>query len=71
MEKITKAQWEAYRIVRRMGMYNMHSPEAVRDSGLDKDIYFSIMKHYNELEDKFERFNISKLNKELDDVDDE
>ena len=66
-DDITKSQWQAYRIVRSMGMYNMHSPEAVRDSVIDKDIYFSIMKHYNELEDKFERLNISELNKELDD----
>ena len=55
MKKITKAQWEAYRIVQDMGLYNMFSPEAVRDSGLDKDTYLFIMKNYDELYDKFEK----------------
>ena len=52
---INKAQWEAYRIVQDMGLYNMFSPEAVRDSGLDKDTYLFIMKNYDELYDKFEK----------------
>ncbi len=52
---INKAQWEAYRIVQDMGLYNMFSPEAVRDSGLDKDTYLLIMKNYDELYDKFEK----------------
>tara|TARA_R110000824_G_scaffold278583_1_gene466839 strand:- start:1953 stop:2141 length:189 start_codon:yes stop_codon:yes gene_type:complete len=62
MEKITKAQWEAYRIIQGKGWFNMMSPEAVRASGLDKDVYFQIVKQYEELFDKFE---------EADDADDE
>ena len=54
MEEITKKQWKAYKRVQEGGLYNMLTPDAVRDSGLDKDIYFSIIKHYSELEEKFE-----------------
>ena len=32
----------------------MLSPDAVRLSGLDKDIYFDIVKNYNQLYEKFE-----------------
>ena len=54
MKKITKAQWEAYKIIQDKGWYNMLSPEAVRASGLDKDVYFQIIEQYDELEEKFE-----------------
>ena len=54
MKKITKAQWEAYKIIQDKGWYNMLSPEAVRASGLDKDVYFQIIEQYGELEEKFE-----------------
>ena len=53
-DDITKPQWEAYRIIQKMGFYNMMSPEAVRDSGLSKDVYFAIIDNYDELEEKFE-----------------
>ena len=53
MKKITKAQWEAYKIIQDKGWYNMLSPEAVRASGLDKDVYFQIIEQYDELEEKF------------------
>ena len=54
-DDITKPQWEAYRIIQKMGFYNMLSPEAVRDSGLDKDTYLFIMENYDELNDEFEK----------------
>ena len=38
-----------------MGLYNMFSPEAVRDSGLDKNTYLFIMENYDELHDEFEK----------------
>ena len=54
IEEITEAQWKAFRIIQDMGLHNMSSPEAVRDSGLDIDIYRTIQKHYNELYATFE-----------------
>ena len=54
MEEITKKQWKAYREVQDAGMFNMMSPQAVRASGLDKDTYFEIVEHYDELFDEFE-----------------
>ena len=55
MAEVTRAEWEAYRIIQNMGLYNMFSPEAVRDSGLDKDTYLFIMDNYDELHDEFEK----------------
>ena len=53
---ITKEQWEAYRIIKNMGLHDMHTdPQAVRDSGLDKDVYFIVQVYYDELSDKFEK----------------
>jgi hypothetical protein len=54
MKKITKAQWEAYKIIQNKGWYNMSSPEAVRASGLDIDTYRAIQSDYDKLYDKFE-----------------
>ena len=54
-DDITQAQWAAYRIVQNMGLYNMMSGEAVRDSGLDKNTYLFIMENYDELHDEFEK----------------
>ena len=55
MAEVSRAQWEAYRIIQNMGLYNMFSPEAVRDSGLDKNTYLFIMENYDELNDEFEK----------------
>ena len=55
MAEVSRAQWEAYRIIENMGLYNMFSPEAIRDSGLDKDTYLFIMENYDELNDEFEK----------------
>ena len=51
---ITKEQWEAYRIIKNMGLHNMHTdPQAVRDSGLDEDVYFIVQMYFDELSEKF------------------
>jgi len=52
--EITKDEWNAYREVQDSGMYNMFSPEAIRESGLDKETYLVIVTNYSELEEKFE-----------------
>ena len=55
MAEVTRAEWEAYRIIQNMGLYNMFSPEAVRDSGLDKNTYLFIMENYDERHEEFEK----------------
>jgi hypothetical protein len=55
MAEVSRAEWEAYRIIENMGLYDMFSAEAVRDSGLDKDTYLFIMENYDELNDEFEK----------------
>ena len=45
MAEVSRAEWEAYRIIENMGLYDMFSAEAVRDSGLDKDTYLFIMEN--------------------------
>ena len=54
MIEVTKKNWKAYRRVQDSGLYNMLSPDAVRLSGLDKDTYFAIVKHYDTYYEKFE-----------------
>ena len=54
MKDITRGDWNAYREVQKNGLYNMLSPEAIRLSGLDKDTYFEIVKHYDTYYEKFE-----------------
>ena len=53
MRDITRSDWEAYRRVQSVGLYNMLSPDAVRLSGLDRDTYFEIVKNYKKYEKKF------------------
>ena len=55
MAEVSRAEWEAYRIIENMGLYDMFSAEAVRDSGLDNDTYLFIMENYDELHDEFEK----------------
>ena len=53
---ITKEQWEAYRIIKNMGLHDMHTdPQAVRDSGLDKDTYMYIINHKTELHEQYDK----------------
>ena len=54
MKDITRLEWEKYREVQKNGLYNMLSRDAVRLSGLDKDTYFLILKHYDAYYEKFE-----------------
>jgi len=54
MKPITKSDWEAYRTVQDSGLYNMLSPDAIRESGLDKDTYFDIVENYDTYYEKFE-----------------
>ena len=51
---ITIEDWETYLIVQESGLYNMFSPDAIRESGLDKDTYMTIVKNYSALEEKYE-----------------
>ena len=63
---ITKQQWEAFKLTQKLAkkmMYDIFSPEAVRDSGLDKDTYMYIINNKTDLHEK--------IDKETDDVDDE
>ena len=52
---ITKEEWTAYRNVQNGGMYNMFDPDAVRETGLDKETYMTIIKNYSSLEEKYEK----------------
>ena len=54
MKDITILEWEAYREVQKSGMYNMHSPDAVRASELTIDTYRAIQNQYDVLYEKFE-----------------
>ena len=51
--KVTKAQFRAYKRVQNSGDYNMFDPNARMLTGLDKNTYLSIMKNYEELEQKY------------------
>ena len=53
--EITKEEWTAYRNVQDGGMYNMFDPDAVRETGLDKETYMTIIKNYSSLEEKYEK----------------
>ena len=55
MAEVSRAEWEAYRIIENMGLYDMFSAEAVRDSGLDKDTYMYIINHKTELHEQFDK----------------
>ena len=57
MEDITIDEWQAYEDVRRNGLYRMNSPEAVRMSGLNIDIYTTILSNYDELSKRFKDKN--------------
>ena len=54
MKDILRSEWEEYRRVQDSGLYNMFSPDAIRDSGLDRDTYLAIMDNYEALYEKFE-----------------
>ena len=52
--KATKEQFKAYRRVQKSGDFNMFPPDAILSTGLDKETYFDIIKHYVEYKDLYE-----------------
>ena len=52
--KASKEQFKAYRRVQNSGDYNMFTPDAILSTGLDKETYFDIIKHYAEYREKYE-----------------
>lgn len=65
--KITKKQFLAYERVRKGGKFNMvmDSKKAARESGLDLDTYFEIIKNYGKLHDKYMGSKFPELEKKL------
>ena len=51
---MTKSKFSEYRDVQDSALYNMYTPEAVRETGLDKETYFTIIKNYSALKEKYE-----------------
>ncbi len=50
---ITKKEWNAYRKVQVDGQFNMLMPQAQQATGLDKETYSYIIKHYGVLAVQF------------------
>ena len=55
--KATKEQFQAYRRVQDSGTFNMYTPDEILSTGLDKETYFDIIKHYSEYREKYEGEN--------------
>jgi len=55
MEKITKEMFDAFERVRSEGKYNMvmNAQDAAEDADLSMDDYWTIIKNYTELREKF------------------
>ena len=68
--KITKKQFLAYERVRKGGKFNMvmDSKKAARESGLDLDTYFEIVKNYGKLHDKYIGSKFPAIEKKLAEV---
>ena len=45
------ANWEAYEEVRKGGRYNMYDPNARSLTGLTREEYSFVMKHFSELKE--------------------
>ena len=55
---ITKQQWDAFKLTQQLAkrmMYDIFSAEAIRDSGLGKDVYMYIISHKTELHEQFDK----------------
>ena len=52
--KASKEQFQAYRRVQDSGAYNMFTPDAILSTGLDKETYFEIVKHYSDYKKEYE-----------------
>tara|TARA_R100000781_G_scaffold3152_1_gene4585 strand:+ start:913 stop:1110 length:198 start_codon:yes stop_codon:yes gene_type:complete len=58
IDDVTKQQWEAFKLTQKLAkkmMYDIYSPEAVRDSGLSKEVYTYIIDNRVDLWEKFEK----------------
>jgi|2_EtaG_2_1085320.scaffolds.fasta_scaffold172243_1 hypothetical protein len=51
---ITKEDFDDYESIRKEGMYNMLSSDAILMSGLDRNVYMEIISNYSELKEKFD-----------------
>ena len=51
---VSKEDFEDYESIRKEGLYNMMSPDAILMSGLDKSTYMQIISNYSELKKKFD-----------------
>ena len=52
--KATKEQFKKYRKVQNSGAFNMFTPDAILSTGLDKETYFEIVKHYSDYKKEYE-----------------
>ena len=52
--KASKEQYEAYVKVQKSGNFNMFGPDAMLETGLDKETFFDIIKHYALYAEKYE-----------------
>ena len=58
IDDVTKQQWEAFKLTHKLAkkmMYDIYSPEAVRDSGLGKELYTYMIDNRIDLWEKFEK----------------
>jgi len=51
---VTKEDFDDYESIRKEGLYNMLSSDAILMSGLDKSTYMQIISNYSELKEKFD-----------------
>ena len=51
---VTKEDFEDYESIRKEGLYNMLSHDAILMSGLDRTVYMEILSNYSELKEKFD-----------------
>ena len=52
--KASKEDFKAYRRVQNSGDFNMFTPDAILSTGLDKETYFDIIKHYSDYKKEYE-----------------
>lgn len=50
---VTTKEFKSYLEVQTSGKYNMFSQEAFVETGLDKETYLNVMKHYKELVEEY------------------
>ena len=53
-ESITKEQFDRYEEVRMGGRWNMFDPNAIMATGLSREVYVTIMRHYTALCEKYD-----------------